>query len=141
MPIPLFDIDTPRAGLRDRLVRAATNTIDEGRFILGPEVAAFEREFADYLGVDHVVGVANGTDALTIALRAMGVGPGDDVVVPAFTFYASAESIPPTGARPVFCDVDSADDDGHAGDRARGPDARHEGGHRGPPVRQRRPGP
>ena len=106
MPIPLFDIDTPRAGLRDRLVRAATHTIDEGRFILGPEVAAFEREFADYLGVDHVVGVANGTDALTIALRAMGVGPGDDVVVPAFTFYASAESIPPTGARPVFCDVD-----------------------------------
>ena len=106
MPIPLFDIDTPRERLRDRLVRAATSTVDEGRFILGPEVAAFEREFAEYLDVDHVVGVANGTDALTIALRAMGIGPGDDVVVPAFTFYASAESIPPTGARPVFCDID-----------------------------------
>ena len=106
MAIPLFDIDTPRQRLRDRLVRAATQTVDEGRFILGPEVAAFEREFADYLGIEHVVGVANGTDALTIALRAMGVGPGDDVIVPAFTFYASAEAIPPTGARPVFCDID-----------------------------------
>jgi dTDP-3-amino-3,4,6-trideoxy-alpha-D-glucose transaminase len=106
MPIPLFDIDTPRANIRDRLVDAATRTIDGGAFVLGPEVEAFEREFAAYLGADHVVGVANGTEALTIALRAMGVGPGDDVVVPAFTFYASAESIPPTGARPVFCDVD-----------------------------------
>jgi dTDP-4-amino-4,6-dideoxygalactose transaminase len=80
--------------------------IDGGRYILGPEVQAFEREFADYLGVEHVVGVANGTDALTIALRAAGVGDGDEVVVPSFTFYASAEAIPPTGAVPVFCDVD-----------------------------------
>ncbi len=78
-------------------------TIDCGAFILGPEVAAFEAEFAEYLGAEHVIGVANGTDALTIALRAMGVGPGDEVVVPSFTFYASAEAIPPTGARPVFC--------------------------------------
>jgi dTDP-3-amino-3,4,6-trideoxy-alpha-D-glucose transaminase len=75
-------------------------------FILGPELERFEAEFAAYLGVRHVIGVANGTDALTIALRAMGVGPGDEVIVPAFTFYASAEAIPPTGARPVFCDVD-----------------------------------
>ncbi len=80
--------------------------LDEGRYILGPEVEAFEAEFAAYLGVRHAVGVANGTDALTIALRAMGVGPGDEVVVPSFTFYASAEAVPPTGARPVFCDVD-----------------------------------
>src|ERR1019366_1328295 len=58
-------------------------------------------------GCEHAVGVANGTEALTIALRAMGVGPGDEVVVPSFTFYASAEAIPPTGATPVFCDVDS----------------------------------
>ena len=73
-----------------------------------PEVGAFEDELAAYCGVRHAVGVANGTEALTIALRAMGVGPGDDVVVPSFTFYASAEAIPPTGARPVFCDVDPA---------------------------------
>jgi dTDP-4-amino-4,6-dideoxygalactose transaminase len=69
-------------------------------------VTAFEAEFAAYCGASHAIGVANGTDALTIALRAMGVGPGDDVIVPSFTFYASAEAIPPTGARPVFCDVD-----------------------------------
>jgi dTDP-4-amino-4,6-dideoxygalactose transaminase len=106
MPIPLFDIHTPLEPLQARLAGRAAATLERGSFILGPEVEAFEREFADYLGVEHVVGVANGTDALTIALRAMGVGPGDDVVVPAFTFYASAEAIPPTGARPVFCDVD-----------------------------------
>jgi dTDP-4-amino-4,6-dideoxygalactose transaminase len=69
-------------------------------------VAAFEAELAAYLGVREAVGVANGTDAITLALRALGVGPGDDVVVPSFTFYATAEAIPPTGARPVFCDVD-----------------------------------
>jgi dTDP-4-amino-4,6-dideoxygalactose transaminase len=106
MQIPLFDIQTPLQPLRERLAAAATTTLARGAFILGPEVEAFEREFADYLGVEHVVGVGNGTDAITIALRAMGVGPGDDVVVPSFTFYASAEAIPPTGARPVFCDVD-----------------------------------
>jgi dTDP-3-amino-3,4,6-trideoxy-alpha-D-glucose transaminase len=80
--------------------------LDGGAFILGPDVAAFEEEFAAWLGARHAVGVANGTEAITIALRALGVGPGDEVVVPSFTFYASAEAIPPTGARPVFCDVD-----------------------------------
>jgi dTDP-4-amino-4,6-dideoxygalactose transaminase len=104
--IPLFDTSTPLAPLRDELIERTNAVIDGGRYILGPEVQAFEREFADYLGVGHVVGVANGTDALTIALRAAGVGPGDEVVVPSFTFYASAEAIPPTGATPVFCDVD-----------------------------------
>jgi dTDP-4-amino-4,6-dideoxygalactose transaminase len=82
--------------------------IERGQFILGPEVEAFERELAGYLGVQHVIGVANGTDAITIALRALGVQQGDDVVVPSFTFYASAEAIATTGARPVFCDVDPA---------------------------------
>ena len=106
MGVPLFDTDTPRAALRGELAAAMTRVLDSGRYILGPEVAAFEREFASYVGAAHAVGVANGTDALTIALRALGVGPGDEVVVPSFTFYASAEAIPPTGARPVFCDVD-----------------------------------
>src|SRR5215213_626421 len=106
MGVPLFDTDTPRAALRGELQAVMTGVLDDGRFILGPNVAAFESEFADYLGAGHAVGVANGTDALTIALRALGVGPGDEVIVPSFTFYASAEAIPPTGARPVFCDVD-----------------------------------
>ena len=106
MAIPLFDTSTPLLGLRDELRAAVERVLDSGRFILGPEVSAFEREFAAYCGVQHAVGVANGTEAITIALRGMGVGPGDEVVVPSFTFYASAEAIPPTGARPVFCDID-----------------------------------
>src|SRR4051794_15917570 len=80
--------------------------MDSGRFIGGPEVQAFEEELAAYLGVRHAVGVGNGTDALTIALIALGIGPGDDVLVPSFTFYASVEAIPHSGARPVFCDID-----------------------------------
>ncbi len=106
MAVSLFDTASPIAPLRDELRAAVDRVLDSGVFVLGPEVEGFEREFADYLGAGHAVGVANGTDALTIALRAMGVGPGDEVVVPSFTFYASAEAIPPTGARPVFCDVD-----------------------------------
>jgi dTDP-3-amino-3,4,6-trideoxy-alpha-D-glucose transaminase len=107
MPIPLFDTSTPLAPLHDELRAAVDRVLDSGRYVLGPELAAFESEFAAHLGVDHAIGVANGTEALTIALRAMGVGPGDEVVVPSFTFYASAEAIPPTGAVPIFCDIDA----------------------------------
>ncbi len=106
MPVALFDTRTPRVELQSALVARMAEVLDGGRYILGPEVEAFEAEWAAYLGTSHAIGVANGTDALTIALRALGVGPGDDVVVPSFTFYASAEAIPPTGANPVFCDVD-----------------------------------
>ncbi|HLH13792.1 MAG TPA: DegT/DnrJ/EryC1/StrS family aminotransferase [Solirubrobacteraceae bacterium] len=106
MGVPLFDTSTPLAPLREQLRAAVERVLDSERYILGPEVSAFEREFADYCGAAHAIGVANGTEAITIALRAMGVGPGDEVVVPSFTFYASAEAIPPTGARPVFCDID-----------------------------------
>jgi dTDP-4-amino-4,6-dideoxygalactose transaminase len=106
MNIKLFDTQAQVRSIRADLERAMLEVIDSGRFILGPEVQAFESEFAAYLGADHVVGVANGTDALTIALLALGVGPGDEVVVPSFTFYASAEAIPHTGAVPVFCDID-----------------------------------
>jgi dTDP-4-amino-4,6-dideoxygalactose transaminase len=106
MAVALFDTSTSLQPLRDELRTAVERVLDSERYILGPEVAAFEREFAAYCGAEHAVGVANGTEALTIALRAMGVGPGDEVVVPSFTFYASAEAIPPTAATPVFCDVD-----------------------------------
>jgi dTDP-4-amino-4,6-dideoxygalactose transaminase len=107
VPVPLFDTSSALAPLREALGRAAGAVLDRGAFVLGPEVEAFERAWAKRLGLAHAIGVANGTEAITIALRALGVGPGDEVVVPSFTFYASAEAIPPTGARPVFCDVDS----------------------------------
>jgi dTDP-4-amino-4,6-dideoxygalactose transaminase len=108
MAVPLFDTATPLAPLRPEILERIGEVVTGGQFVLGPEVAAFESEFADYLGVKHVVGVANGTDALVIALRAMGVAPGDDVVVPSLTFYATAEAVVDVGARPVFCDVDPA---------------------------------
>ncbi|MFI5005210.1 MAG: DegT/DnrJ/EryC1/StrS family aminotransferase [Solirubrobacterales bacterium] len=106
MAVPLFDTSTPLAPLREEVRAAIERVLASERYILGPEVASFEREFAAYCGAAHAVGVANGTDAITIALRAMGVGPSDEVVVPSFSFYASAEAIPPTGATPVFCDID-----------------------------------
>ncbi len=105
-PVPLFksSLDAYMPAIEERLARVARS----GRYILGPEVEAFEREFAAYLGVRHCVGVANGTDALTIALRALGIGPGDEVVMPSFTFYATAEAAIVAGATPVFCDIDPA---------------------------------
>ena len=104
VPVPLFDTSAARVPTRrdPRVIGGSSTTVatSSGRR------RCLETEFAAYVGAEHAIGVANGTDALTIALRAMGVGPGDEVVVPSFTFYASAEAIPPTGARPVFCDVD-----------------------------------
>ncbi|MEA2405391.1 MAG: hypothetical protein QOE08_2038 [Thermoleophilaceae bacterium] len=104
MPVPLFA--TSLDAYRDRIAARLAEVAASGRYILGPEVAAFEQEFAAYCGVRHCVGVANGTDAITIALRALGVGPGDEVVLPSFTFYATAEAAVNAGATPVFCDVD-----------------------------------
>jgi dTDP-4-amino-4,6-dideoxygalactose transaminase len=103
-PVPLFA--SSLEAYHERLAERLAEVIPTERFILGPEVEAFEREFAGYLGVRHCVGVANGTDALTIALRALGVEPGDEVVVPSFTFYATAEAVVTAGATPVFCDID-----------------------------------
>src|SRR5579859_7572613 len=108
MTIPLFDTETALLPLREAVLERVSEVIGSGRYVLGPEVEAFERELASYLGVRHVVGVANGTDALTIALRALGVEPGDEVVVPSFTFYATAEAVVTVGAKPVFCDVERA---------------------------------
>ncbi|HTX46857.1 MAG TPA: DegT/DnrJ/EryC1/StrS family aminotransferase [Solirubrobacteraceae bacterium] len=107
MSVPLFDNATPLQPLRERIAARVAEVIDGGQFILGPQVQAFEEEFAAYLGVRHVIGVANGTDAITIALRALGLNRGDEVVVPSLTFYASAEAVVSAGATPVFCDVDA----------------------------------
>jgi dTDP-3-amino-3,4,6-trideoxy-alpha-D-glucose transaminase len=104
LSVPLFA--SSLEPYRARLDEALSRVVASGKFILGPEVAAFEEEFAAYLGVRHCVGVANGTDALAIALRSLGVEPGDEVVMPSFTFYATAEAAADVGAVPVFCDVD-----------------------------------
>lgn len=94
------------AALEPELKRRLGEIVEAGVFVLGPEVRAFEAEAAAYLGVPHAVGVGNGTDALMLALEALGVGRGDEVICPAFTFYATAEAIARVGATPVFCDID-----------------------------------
>jgi dTDP-4-amino-4,6-dideoxygalactose transaminase len=105
--IPLVDVRAQYAPLIAEIEQRIHEVLEAGVFILGPNVAAFEREAADYLGVPETVGVANGTDALVLVLDALGVGPGDEVICPAFTFYATAEAIVRRGAKPVFCDIDS----------------------------------
>ena len=106
MQIPLVDVKAQYEPLIPELERAFRSVLDSARFVLGPNVKAFEEEAAAYLGVPHAVGVANGTDALVLALEAIHVGPGDEVICPAFTFYATAEAIARRGAIPVFADID-----------------------------------
>jgi len=106
--IPIVDLKAQYRGLKAEIDAAVQGVVESGHFIGGPDCRAFEQEFAAYCGVSHAVGVANGTDALTLALRALGVGPGDDVVTVANTFIATGEAIVLNGARPVFVDVDEA---------------------------------
>ena len=106
--IPLVDVKAQYAPLIPELKERFGEVLESGRFIFGPEVEAFEREAAAYLGVPHALGVANGTDALVLSLEAMGIGAGDEVICPALTFYATPESIARAGAKPVFADIDPA---------------------------------
>ena len=104
--IPLVDVKAQYAPLLPELKERIADVLDSGRFILGPEGKAFEEEAAAYLGVEHAIGVANGTDALVLALDALGIGPGDEVICPAYTFYATAEAIARHGGTPVFAEID-----------------------------------
>ncbi len=103
---PLVDVKAQYERLIPQIQERIAEVLESGVFILGPNVQAFEREAASYLGVPRTVGVANGTDALVLALDALGIGPGDEVICPAFTFYATAESIARRSATPVFADID-----------------------------------
>lgn len=104
--IPLLDLDALHRPLQDELRAAADRVVASGKFILGPEVAAFERELAVAAGLAHAVGVSSGTDALLAVLMAAGVGTGDEVVTTPYSFFATVEAIVRLGARPVFADVD-----------------------------------
>jgi dTDP-4-amino-4,6-dideoxygalactose transaminase len=104
--IPLVDVKAQYERLIPEIVERMREVLESGTFILGPNVTAFEQEAAGYLGVPRTVGVANGTDALVLALDAMDIGPGDEVICPSFTFYATAEAIARRGATPVFADID-----------------------------------
>ncbi len=102
-----IDLGAQRAKIHDRLKAAVERVVEGGRYILGPEVAEFEQKLAAYAGVEHVVACANGTDALLLPLYASGIGPGDAVFVPSFTFAATAEVVALAKAEPVFVDVDA----------------------------------
>jgi dTDP-4-amino-4,6-dideoxygalactose transaminase len=108
--IPLVDLAASHAQVADEVAHGWAQVLARTAFVGGPQVAAFEAEYAAYAGVEHVVGVANGTDAIELALRALGVGPGDECVLPANTFIATAEAVARTGAAPVLvdCDPDTA---------------------------------
>ncbi len=104
--VPMLDLTPQVEAHLEEFREAIMRVVRSTRFILGPEVDAFEREAAEYLGVEHAVGVASGTDALTIALRALGIGSGDEVITSPFTFFATGEAIRAVGATPVFVDIE-----------------------------------
>src|SRR4029077_3596326 len=100
--IPLVDLKAQHAEIADEVSRGFARVIEDTAFILGPQVSDFERAFAEFCEVPHCVGVANGTDAIELIVRALGLGPGDEVIVPANTFIATALGVVRAGARPVI---------------------------------------
>ena len=106
MNIPLIDLPQQYRNLQPEIDAAILDVVRRGDFILGPEVEQFEKAFADFIGARHAIGVGSGTDALFLSLRALGIGPGDKVLLPANTFIATALAVSDTGATPVLCDVD-----------------------------------
>jgi dTDP-4-amino-4,6-dideoxygalactose transaminase len=105
MPVPLLDVNAQNHPLSEKLRAAFDRVLASGQFIMGPDVLAFEQECASMLGVKHAISCSSGTDALVMALMALGIGPGDEVILPTFTFFATAGSVARTGATPVFADV------------------------------------
>jgi dTDP-4-amino-4,6-dideoxygalactose transaminase len=108
LQVPYLDLGRARRRIAAPLEQRWQRILETSAFVLGPEVREFERRFADFLAVAGCAGVANGTDALVLALRALGVGAGDEVIVPAFSFFATAEAVLLAGGVPVFCDIDAA---------------------------------
>jgi UDP-2-acetamido-2-deoxy-ribo-hexuluronate aminotransferase len=104
--IEFIDLKTQQARIKDRIDAAIQRVLAHGQYILGPEVAELEEKLAAYTGTKHCITVANGTDALQIAQMALGIGPGDEVITPGFTYIATAETVALLGAKPVYVDID-----------------------------------
>jgi dTDP-4-amino-4,6-dideoxygalactose transaminase len=105
--VPLLDLKRQYLPLKDQIEEALTRVCDSGWFVLGPDVADLEKALAEYCGARHAVGCASGSDALLLALMAADVGPGDEVILPSFTFFATASAVTRLGAKPVFADIDT----------------------------------
>jgi dTDP-4-amino-4,6-dideoxygalactose transaminase len=103
--IPLVDLTAQYHSIKKEIDDAVLATLESGHFILGPQVTKFEESIASYLGVQHAIGLASGTDALVIALRVLNIGAGDEVIIPAYTFFATAGAVMTVGAKPVFVDI------------------------------------
>lgn len=106
MNIPILDLTAQYKSIKSEIDAAIKGVVDSQHFILGPEVEAFESEVAAYCGTEYAIGVASGTDALILSLKALGIGPGDEVITTPFTFFATAEAVSIVGAKPVFVDID-----------------------------------
>jgi dTDP-4-amino-4,6-dideoxygalactose transaminase len=104
--VPLLDVNRGNAALREEIAAAVARVIDSGRFLFGPDVAELEGSIARLCGVEHAIACASGSDALLLALMALDIGDGDEVIVPSFTFFATASAVWRLGARPVFVDID-----------------------------------
>lgn len=106
--VPMLDVGRQNSPIRGKIIEAITQICDSGQFIHGPDCARLESQMADYCQTSHAIGCASGSDALLLALMAFGIGPGDEVILPSFTFFATAGAVWRTGAKPVFADIDPA---------------------------------
>src|SRR4029450_2731385 len=106
MKVPLLDLHAQNRPLRDEILAAIERVVDSQHFILGPEVTALEEELAGLLGIEHVITVSSGTDAVLLALMALDIHAGDEVITSTYSFFATAGGIVRLGARPVFVDID-----------------------------------
>ncbi|MCX6551150.1 MAG: DegT/DnrJ/EryC1/StrS family aminotransferase [Acidobacteria bacterium] len=106
MQVPMLDLQAQYRPIRDQIIEVVTRVCDSQRFIMGPEIEGLERELAAFLGVKHAVGVSSGTDAILLAMMALGIGPGDEVITSTYSFFATAGCVARLGATPVFVDID-----------------------------------
>src|SRR5213592_2212210 len=106
MHVPLLDLDAQYRPIRDEILAAMTRVADSQRFIMGPEIDAFEQEIARQIGARHAISVSSGTDALLLALMALDVKAGDEIITPTYSFFATAGAVVRLGARPVLVDID-----------------------------------